>query len=252
MFDGICARACAILFVFSVVLKNTMWQAVVDSWKSLRSQQKASVVLLSLCGLLALGLSIYRVQATIREPFLVDKETISASKQAIGITPQEEEAKQKRTDTDGDGLSDWDEVNTYRTNPNLRDTCGDGIPDNIRVLTGQNLQCSVIHTEAAPAGSASGTLQTVYPEFDASVLNTPSVPVLPSGGQTVPSPQQQAIQQMLPRDPAAIRAALKGKVDQAKLDALSDADLLNLYDQAIAVQSQQPGTSTQATSTSTP
>lgn len=39
-------------------------------------------------------------------------------------------------DTDGDGLSDGDEVNIYHTNPLVADTDGDGIPDGVEILTG--------------------------------------------------------------------------------------------------------------------
>jgi hypothetical protein len=41
-------------------------------------------------------------------------------------------------DTDGDGLSDGDEVNLYHTNPLLADTDGDGIPDGVEVQTHTN------------------------------------------------------------------------------------------------------------------
>ncbi len=39
------------------------------------------------------------------------------------------------TDTDGDTLSDYDEIYTYYTNPNAADTDGDGIDDNVEVST---------------------------------------------------------------------------------------------------------------------
>jgi hypothetical protein len=41
-------------------------------------------------------------------------------------------------DTDGDGLSDGDEVNKYHTSPLLADTDGDGIPDGVEIQTGTN------------------------------------------------------------------------------------------------------------------
>jgi 6-phosphogluconolactonase (cycloisomerase 2 family) len=44
----------------------------------------------------------------------------------------------RNADTDGDGLSDGDEVNTYHTNPLLADTDGDLIPDGVEVQTGSN------------------------------------------------------------------------------------------------------------------
>jgi hypothetical protein len=36
-------------------------------------------------------------------------------------------------DTDNDGLSDWDELNTYGTDPNNPDTDGDGLTDGVEV-----------------------------------------------------------------------------------------------------------------------
>ena len=42
----------------------------------------------------------------------------------------------KTQDTDGDGLSDWDEIHLYHTNPNLADTDGDGYPDGEEVAHG--------------------------------------------------------------------------------------------------------------------
>jgi hypothetical protein len=44
----------------------------------------------------------------------------------------------RNRDTDGDGLSDGDEVNQYHTNPLLADTDGDGIPDGIEIQTSTN------------------------------------------------------------------------------------------------------------------
>ena len=44
----------------------------------------------------------------------------------------------RKPDTDGDGLSDGDEVNKYHTSPLIADTDGDGIPDGIEVQTGSN------------------------------------------------------------------------------------------------------------------
>ena len=38
-----------------------------------------------------------------------------------------------KADTDGDGLSDGDEVNKYHTSPLIADTDGDGIPDGIEI-----------------------------------------------------------------------------------------------------------------------
>jgi hypothetical protein len=44
----------------------------------------------------------------------------------------------RNRDTDGDGLSDGDEVNRYHTNPLLPDTDGDGIRDGLEIQTGSD------------------------------------------------------------------------------------------------------------------
>lgn len=44
----------------------------------------------------------------------------------------------RNRDSDGDTLSDGDEVNIHRTNPTNPDTDGDGIPDGVEVATGSN------------------------------------------------------------------------------------------------------------------
>lgn len=221
-----------------------MWNALIESWNTLTKQQKVSVCVLGVCGVLALTLSVYKVGARIREPFLVDRSEILSIKEIIGTTPEEETAKQKRTDTDGDGLSDWDEVNVYKTNPNLRDSCGDGITDNVRVVTGKNLGCagSLVGTESAPA-AATGTLRApgvLAPFGSAALFATEGTGLLPAPSQT------EGADAYLPRDAKAIRAVLKGKVDQAKLDQLTDEQLLQLYDEAIAIQASRRGATSTA------
>ncbi len=56
-----------------------------------------------------------------------------------GLTNGQESLLKTRPDsrdTDGDGLSDWDEVNVYRTNPLLPDTDGDGLSDGEEIRLG--------------------------------------------------------------------------------------------------------------------
>ena len=42
------------------------------------------------------------------------------------------------TDTDGDGVSDYEEINIYHTNPLVRDSDGDGVSDRNEILAGTN------------------------------------------------------------------------------------------------------------------
>jgi hypothetical protein len=71
-------------------------------------------------------------------------------------------------DTDGDGLSDGDEVHRYHTNPLLRDTDGDGVSDGLEVL--------VTHTDPLDPNSVSVkgilTAMTISPPAFTLVFNT--------------------------------------------------------------------------------
>ncbi|MEK7116214.1 MAG: hypothetical protein AAB879_02350 [Patescibacteria group bacterium] len=220
-----------------------MQNVVIERWNVLTFEQKLSVGILSVCGILAIGLSAYRIQHIVKEPFLVEKTKALAFRQSLTPSDAETEARLKRTDTDGDGLSDWDEINVYRMNPNLKDTCGDGLTDNVRVLTGRNLSCvgkganvpgeidvtAVENTASSLYGKLPEGLSpdTVYSQMvQAAAEAQAHAGVAATGTRTV----------TLPRNADVIRAALRGKVDNAKLDAISNADLLKLYDQAIEAE----------------
>lgn len=61
-----------------------------------------------------------------------DKDGLSdADEQAAGTDP-------KKVDTDGDQLSDFDEVRVYKTDPRKPDTDGDANPDGVEVKKGYN------------------------------------------------------------------------------------------------------------------
>ena len=51
-------------------------------------------------------------------------------------------------DTDGDGLTDYDEIFNYHTNPLLGNTAGDGIPDGWKIQYGIDPLIAVANTEA--------------------------------------------------------------------------------------------------------
>ncbi|MFA4954308.1 MAG: thrombospondin type 3 repeat-containing protein [Patescibacteria group bacterium] len=195
------------------------------------TEQKVSVVVLGICGVLAIGLSLYNLRLSVMSPFLAKKSEMTAAKKIIGLTQEEEIAKQQRMDTDGDSLSDWDEVNIYHTNPNLRDSCGDGRADNIRVVSGKNLNCAgkaaTGQLDVSGVGSIAPTMGGTQQQTTDNLLS-----MFATGTEAEASPVEPA----LARDPAAIRAALKGKVDQTKLNQLSDTQLLEYYDTALAEQ----------------
>ena len=60
---------------------------------------------------------------------------IAWSARALGCDPPASVTQSAFVDTDGDGLSDTDEITIYGTSPVLADTDGDGISDYEEVIT---------------------------------------------------------------------------------------------------------------------
>lgn len=234
-----------------------MWESIRERWYAFTMEQKLSVVVLGMCGIFAITLSLYRIRENVRAPFLVDKTQLLAAKEIIGLSTAEEQDRLKRIDTDGDGLSDFDETNVFRTNPNLRDTCGDGVADNIRVTTGKNLNC--VGQRTNPTGQLDVSQARIA---TSTVFGLPTSQTAPGGGvnfsqmfqSAVGSPGQGApaapptdIMQVMPRDPVKIRESLRGLVDAAKLASISDEELLAMYDTSMQQMRQQSQASTTTT-----
>ena len=111
----------------------------VSSWESMSSHQK-----LSLGVFLAIG-----VASVVLWPFLVGKQITSPFKRkgggAVFKTPeqveQERDDKLRRSDTDNDGLNDYDELYVFRTSPFLNDSDSDGINDGKEVAENTDPNC---------------------------------------------------------------------------------------------------------------
>lgn len=214
-----------------------MLERLKERWNVFSTEQKVSIGLLSVVGVVTLGLSMFHLVSAVSNPFRVSTDTLYQSKQIVGLTDAQQQEVQKKMDTDGDGLSDWDETNLYHTNPYLRDSCGDGIPDNIRVLTGKNLQCQdttpptqgIVDTSLLATSTNNGIMSADPNVVTADIQNSVSSSA-PTDAATPPPTPSNAI----PRDPAAIRQLLKGQIPDSELNSISDADLLQIYDQAVA------------------
>ncbi len=218
-----------------------MWETIRERWEAFSIEQKISVIILGISGVFAIGLSLFRLRESVRVPFLVNTKQILVTKKLIGPSKAQIIAKQKRTDTDGDGLSDYDEEHVFHTNPNLRDTCGDGIPDNIRVLTGKNLNCTnknpnvrgVIDLSRVTPTTSTQPVQSAGFNFSG-LLNAANKGAAAQASTILKSSSAPTnVVQPIPRNPTAIRAALKDSVPQATLDAMSNAQILKVYDQAM-------------------
>jgi hypothetical protein len=189
-----------------------------DRWRSLAREQQLAVGVLCVVGVTTITLGLLRVRAAVIDPFTTDVQTLVDVKNKLGPTEAELARQAQRSDADGDGLSDYDEQNRYRTSQYLRDSDSDGEADNIEIAKGTDPNCaagktclSIVSGTEASASTTPGFAPPPGPDYG----------ILP-GGSPVP-----------PRDPAAIRQALRASgMSEAELASYSDAQLLEAYDQS--------------------
>ncbi|MDP2708988.1 MAG: hypothetical protein Q8O93_03000 [bacterium] len=152
----------------------------------------------------------------------------------IAGQPADSAAALKNKDTDGDGLSDYDELNLYGTSPYLADTDSDGLSDGQEIKGGTDPNCPAGRTCAGGAlieegggdSAAEDTLNSLLGQFGAADQASPeAAPSLDSG-------QIDILQNM---DAAGLRALLlQAGMDKATLDKISDADLMKSYGETLS------------------
>jgi hypothetical protein len=142
-----------------------------------------------------------------------------------------EMAALKKADTDGDGLSDYNELYVYHSSPYMRDTDSDGIPDGEEVRKGTSPTCQegkdCLFNPIAAVANASSTEAQAAPSADQ------------TGGVVAPD-QKVDLSALTPQE---LRDALvESGVPAAQLAGVSDEDLMKLVKQAQADNNAAPTT----------
>jgi hypothetical protein len=215
-------------------------------WKKLNTEQKIAIIALVIGASFIFVISALRVRHGVYAPFLVSISEYQEKRDLIKDPIAEREALLKRIDTDGDGLSDWSEINVYKTSPYLWSTAGDNIPDNVKIARGENPLCK--SGEECTIGALNINLPTTTLPFDVAVNQDPAGllnDVLMGTAPGSNSYQNMAVdagidletmKSQIPKDPAVLRDAIlqTGKVTKEDLDNISDEDLLKLINEAMA------------------
>jgi hypothetical protein len=206
------------------------------SKKNLTREERVAFGFIAVCGAGALifgGLSFF---SNVKKPFLISytgpRYVTSAEKES------EEVARQRITDTDSDGISDYDELNIFATSPYITDTDSDGRPDGAEILEGGDPNCALGKTcassELLQSGVTAGFLETQAP----AVTGTD----VPSLEETVGALQQLSVGEVR-------QLLISSGADQTTLDALSDEQVMALYLEALGQAStelEQEGAATEA------
>lgn len=187
-------------------------------------RQKTAIIFVVVLSLIIAAVWLLQINNQIRKPFQSpSKETESAATN-LDLS---------LTDSDGDGLSDYDELNIYKTSPYLEDTDSDGISDYDEVAQGTDPNCA---TGQNCYGSDFLINENTQTSSDYLNLLNENIDA-GSSGTGAPTPETV----INPADvtPAVIRQVLlEGGYDPEILQGISDEDLMASYQEAARLGSE--------------
>jgi len=139
----------------------------------------------------------------------------------------------KNIDTDGDGISDWDELFVYGTSPYLEDTDGDTLSDyeeifvyktNVNCPEGQNCSNSLSQSEVQntePSDDFYNFLNSLETSVDQDINSTSSNSSLSENSENLDA---QSLRQIL----------IQSGIEEGDLEQINDDDLMKLYQEVLA------------------
>lgn len=190
-------------------------------FKSLPKPQRAAFLFLSALSLGVIILWVWQFNSRLTSPFRVP-----GTNQTIAVSDTGDlAAALSNMDTDGDGLTDNEEINLYGTSPYLEDSDSDGINDRVEIENGTDPNC-------APGQQCN--IQDVPVLTTATTTVTSNTPVIAAD-----SGNSDSLQAMMDgqADAAQLRALLLDSgADATMLQQLSDEELIKTYQEMLAGQ----------------
>lgn len=139
----------------------------------LTPQQRIALGVVVVIGLATLVFALLNIRRMIFSPFERDPSLVGTFKTSSQV--EEERFQQLKTlDTDGDTLTDYDELYVFLTSPYLEDTDGDGDFDGVEIAANTDPKCPKGKDCATltPSSAASGQTATVPGADEAPVPDT--------------------------------------------------------------------------------
>jgi len=102
---------------------------------------KALAWLVAVLGIGVLVFGAYSIRQQISSPFAPRTPTELDLSQFALLTEEDELEKLKRTDSDNDSLTDYDEIHIYNTSPYIVDSDSDGVSDAEEIRIGTDPNC---------------------------------------------------------------------------------------------------------------
>ncbi len=157
------------------------------------------------------------------------------------------EEAMRNKDTDGDGLSDWDELNIYLTSPYLEDSDSDGFSDKNEIdsendpncPTGRDCYGTSLNSDSEPqkSGGDSQESNSNLQELNDLLKQSANQNVSGSDTQTQSNTQEEAVNNILEGKGNAqiLRAILlESGMDENILNQISDEDLMKSYEEVLS------------------
>ena len=191
-------------------------------FQSLPKLQRNSFIFLSVLSLAVLILWIWQLNFRLSSPFRVPSE-------ANVVLDEEAAAFEKlllNNDTDGDGLTDYEENSLYNTSAYLADTDGDGLSDRVEIEQGSDPLC-------APGQACNNS--------DAIVINDDPVVSNLNAEEEIVAINDNMLQDMMTGQANAQQLRvllLESGADAQMLEQLSDDDLLAAYKEMLNQEAQ--------------
>ncbi len=222
-----------------------------------KKKEKTQIILLGVLSLAILVFGVMQMRNNIRSPFQLGDEYADLSKSDntnnIGTCNGPDclsEAELKEKDTDGDGLSDWEETNIYNTSPYLADTDSDGVSDYNEIQKGDDPNCpegsDCNYIEESEDSYVDNNFDNTNLEEDLSsiegILDSANNGNLEYSGDNI----------SVPEDEERLKEALSGSMniedlrslliesgmDEKTVKSFSDEELKNLYQETLTGMSQ--------------
>jgi hypothetical protein len=197
----------------------------------LSKSQKISIAVLAALAVLTIVFWYAQFKKTIRGEWGAEEINNEQGGSLNENNNSEEELRAK--DTDKDGLSDWDELNLYKTSPYLEDSDSDGFSDKIEIDENKDPNC--------PAGrDCSQATPDNFTSTSTSADNSTSV--LPSSfspNLNIGTTSESALNSIFSgvTNAATLRKMLLGAgMDKNLLDQISDEELLKSYKEILGSQ----------------
>lgn len=197
--------------------------------KTVTREERVALGFVATCGGIGLVLGGLYIWSNMAKPFLITYtgERYMDSDDAKNA----ERTKQRKSDTDKDGISDYDELYIFKTSPYLDDSDSDGLKDGAEVQSGGDPNCA-LGTSCAQADKVTGA-DAVNPETvnGAAFLEQNGLTVgadgLLTGGDTATALDALPV--------AEIRKFLvTSGLSKEDVDKIPDNVILEIYNQALA------------------